>query len=102
MSAGNLHVEVQGRDIIVTLPGTNFMVTYFKPAGTSHLIARPNWTNDPDASIELGEFLEQALTAANTKAWAQFDHFFCAIKRLNITSMLTKVFVRVTSLVPPV
>jgi hypothetical protein len=56
MSAGDPHVEVQGRDIIVTLPGTNFMVTYFKPAGTSHLIARPNWTNDPDASIELGEF----------------------------------------------
>jgi hypothetical protein len=38
MSAGDPHVEVQGRDIIVTLPGTNFMVTYFKPAGTSHLI----------------------------------------------------------------
>jgi hypothetical protein len=68
MSAGNLHVEVQGRDIIVTLPGTNFVVAYFKPAGTSHLIARPNWTNDPDASIELGEFLEQALTAA----WREF------------------------------
>jgi hypothetical protein len=68
MSAGDPHVEVQGRDIIVTLPGTNFMVTYFKPAGTSHLIARPNWTNDPDASIELGEFLEQACTAANDKA----------------------------------
>ena len=68
MSAGDLHLEVQGRDIIVTLPGTNFMVTYFKPVGTLHLIARPNWTNDPDASIELGEFLERALTAANTKA----------------------------------
>ena len=68
MSAGDPHVEVQGRDIIVTLPGTNFTVTYFKPAGTSHLIARPNWTNDPDASIELGEFLERALTAANHKA----------------------------------
>jgi hypothetical protein len=63
-----LHVEVQGGDIIVILPGTSFMVTYFKPAGTSHLIARPNWTNDPDASIELGEFLEQAWTAANDKA----------------------------------
>jgi hypothetical protein len=64
----DLHVEVRGGEIIVTLPGTNFMVTYFKPAGTSHLIARPNWTNDPDASIELGEFLEQAWTAANVKA----------------------------------
>ena len=63
-----LHVEVQGGDIIVTLPGTSFMVTYFKPAGTSHLIARSNWTNDPDASIELGEFLEQAWTAANDTA----------------------------------
>ncbi|MGC1345387.1 MAG: hypothetical protein WA863_04635 [Methyloceanibacter sp.] len=65
---GDPHVEVQGRDIIVTLPGTNFMVTYFKPARTSHLIARPNWTNDPDASIELGEFLAKALRLANAKA----------------------------------
>ena len=68
MSAGDLHVEVHDGDIIVTLPGTNLMVTYFKPARTSHIIARPNWTNDPDASIELGEFLERALTAANDKA----------------------------------
>jgi hypothetical protein len=64
----DLRVEVQGGDIIVTLPGTNFMVTYFKPAGTSHLIARPNWTDDPDASIELGEFLTRAWTAAHDKA----------------------------------
>jgi hypothetical protein len=64
----DLHVEVQGGDIIVTLPGASFMVTYFKPAGTSHLIARPNWTNDPNAAIELGAFLEQAWTAANDKA----------------------------------
>ena len=63
-----LHVEVQGGDIIVILPGTSFMVTYFKPAGTSHLIARPNWTDDPDASIQLEEFLEQAWTAGNDKA----------------------------------
>jgi hypothetical protein len=63
-----LHVEVRGGDIIVTLPGTSFMVTYFKPAGTSHLMARPNWISDPDASIELGEFLEQASTAATDKA----------------------------------
>jgi hypothetical protein len=68
MSAGNLRVDARDRDIIVTLPGTNFMVTYFTPIGTSHLIARPNWTNDPDASIELGEFLERASTAANDKA----------------------------------
>ena len=64
----SLHVEVQGGDIIVTLPGTNFMVTYLRPAGTSHLIARPNWTNDPDASIEFEEFLTQAWTAAQDKA----------------------------------
>ena len=44
MSAGNLHVEVQGRDIIVTLPGTNFMVTYFKPAGTSHPVSYTHLT----------------------------------------------------------
>jgi hypothetical protein len=64
----DLNVEVRDGDIIITLPGTNFMVRYFKPAGTSHLIAKPNWTNDPDASIELGEFLEPASIAANDKA----------------------------------
>jgi hypothetical protein len=42
--------------------------TYFKPQGTSHLIARPNWTDDPDASTELGAFLEQAWKLANEKA----------------------------------
>jgi hypothetical protein len=56
MSAGNLHVEVQGRDIIVTLPGTNFMVTYFKPAGTSHLIARPTGPMIPMPRLSLQSF----------------------------------------------
>jgi hypothetical protein len=30
MSAGELHVEVQGGDIIITLPGTEFTVTYYR------------------------------------------------------------------------
>jgi len=32
MRAGNLHVEVQGSDIIGTLPGTNYVVTYYRAA----------------------------------------------------------------------
>jgi hypothetical protein len=68
MTDDHLHVEIRGGDIVVTLPETIFMVTYFKPAGTSHLIARPNWTDDPDASIELGDFLARAWKLANAKA----------------------------------
>jgi hypothetical protein len=29
----DLHVEVQADSIIITLPGTNFMVTYYKSDG---------------------------------------------------------------------
>jgi hypothetical protein len=32
MSAGDLHVEVQYGDIVVTLPYTPYTVTYYKPA----------------------------------------------------------------------
>ena len=37
-----LRVEVQGDSIIVTMPGTDFSVTYEKSADTPHLILIPN------------------------------------------------------------
>src|SRR4029450_1781326 len=33
----DLHVEVEGREIIVTLPGTRYAVTYYKPANSPQL-----------------------------------------------------------------
>jgi hypothetical protein len=40
-SYGDLCVEVRDHDIVVTMPGTNYMVTYFKPANFSILISKP-------------------------------------------------------------
>jgi hypothetical protein len=36
----DLHVEVQGDYIIITLPGTKFMVTYYKAGDPPQLMAK--------------------------------------------------------------
>jgi hypothetical protein len=61
-------VEVQEDHIVVTLPGTSYAVTYYKPGEAPQLIVRSNWTDDPDASIELGEFRARAWITAVGKA----------------------------------
>ena len=63
----DLHVEVHSGEIIITLPGTKFMVTYYKSDGPQ-LVAKSNWTDDADASVTLGEFRARAWTAARDKA----------------------------------
>jgi hypothetical protein len=64
----DLHVEVQGDYIIITLPGTKFMVTYYKLDDPPELRAKSDWTDDPDAPITLGAFRARAWIAANDKA----------------------------------
>jgi hypothetical protein len=43
----DLRVEVQGDYIIITLPGTKFMVTYCKLDNPPELRAKPDWTVMP-------------------------------------------------------
>ena len=50
----DLHVEVQGDYIIITLPGTKFMVTYYKLDNPPELRAKSDWTDDPDAPAQEG------------------------------------------------
>jgi hypothetical protein len=59
---------VQGDDIVVTQPGTKFMVTYYKLDDPPQLMAKSDWTDDPDASVTLGAFRARAWIAANAKA----------------------------------
>jgi hypothetical protein len=63
----DLHVQVQGDYITITLPGTKFMVTYYKAGDLPQLIAKSDWTDDPDAPITLGAFRARAWLAANEK-----------------------------------
>ena len=66
----DLRVEVQGDYIIIPLPGTKFMVTYYKLDNPPELRAKSDWTDDPDASVTLGAFRARAWIAANDKARA--------------------------------
>ena len=68
MNNHELHVELQGDYIIVTLPGTKFMGTYYKRADLPQLRAKSDWTDDADAPIALGVFRARAWMAASDKA----------------------------------
>ena len=67
MSELELHV-IDG-DIVVTLPWTDYAVTYFKPERSPQLLAkRISDRDDPRVAMRLSEFLARALRLANDKA----------------------------------
>ena len=62
-------VEVRDEEIIVTMPGTHYAVTYCKPVNSPQLLARRiAESDDKHTSISLSEFLTLAWTLANDKA----------------------------------
>jgi hypothetical protein len=64
-----LELEVQDGDIIISLPGSNYTVTYYKPKRSPQLLAKRIAQNDdPRAAMTLSEFLVQAWRLANDKA----------------------------------
>ena len=60
-----LRVEVDGEDIVVTMPGTQFRVTYQRDA--QGLVAR-SWRNSPGSEVSQKDFLAGASRVANDKA----------------------------------
>jgi hypothetical protein len=68
MAVHDLKVKVRGGDIVITLPGTKFMVTYYKPKDVPQLMSKSDWTDDPNVPVTLGEFRAKAWLAANDKA----------------------------------
>jgi hypothetical protein len=67
MCADGLHVEVQGGDIVVTLPGTSYRVVYCKPAGSPLPTKEFPVKNDRRASMKVATFLALARKLANAK-----------------------------------
>jgi hypothetical protein len=56
-------------EIIVTLPGTTYTVTYYKPERSPQLLARHiSDRDDKRVALKLSEFLARAWQAANEKA----------------------------------
>jgi hypothetical protein len=61
--------EVWDDELIVSLPGTIYAVTYYKPASSPSLLAK-NFPSQDDSRADLtqAEFLSRAWHLANTKA----------------------------------
>ena len=65
----DLQVEVLHNEITVTLPGTSYMVTYYKPKNSPILLAKhPSSKDDQRTTVTLSEFLGSAWWVANGKA----------------------------------
>jgi hypothetical protein len=64
-----LRVHVKVGEIIVTLPSSDYTVTYYKPANSKGLLAK-NFPKKDDGRVLLtqAEFLALALRLANDKA----------------------------------
>ena len=64
---GKLHIVVASGGIVVTMPGTDFLVVYTKPENTPWLMVT-KLKDDRTASLKQAEFLARAWVAANGKA----------------------------------
>jgi hypothetical protein len=68
-SWGSLRIDVVDDEIIVSLPGTSYSVTYFKLPNSPQLLARRIADkDDPRVPFTVSEFLARAWKAANDKA----------------------------------
>jgi hypothetical protein len=65
----HLHVEVEGGEVMVTLPGTRYAVTYYKPADSRQLHGK-NFPEEVDrrSPISQAAFVGKAWKVANEKA----------------------------------
>src|SRR6266540_3849159 len=69
LSMAELRVQMVDDEIIVTLPGSHYSVTYYKPAESPHLLAKHfSDRDDPRVAMSLSEFLARAWRLANDKA----------------------------------
>ena len=63
-----LRVEVKGDSIIVTMPGTDFSVTYEKSADTHHLMLTHSWISETVTTLPVSKFRSRAFQAAVDEA----------------------------------
>lgn len=69
MTDPDLLVEVVDDEIIITVPGSHYSVTYYKPEKSPQLLARHiSDTDDRRIAMTLSEFLARAWRLANDKA----------------------------------
>ncbi len=59
-----ISVEVQGASIIVTKPGTDFVLIYEKHPGAPNLVLTHSWVSPTTTSPAVSEFRARAIQAA--------------------------------------
>jgi hypothetical protein len=64
----DIEVKFDGKEIIVTRPGTDFMTAYRKRPDQPQLILTRSWVEPYIASPEISEFRAKAFQAAVGKA----------------------------------
>jgi hypothetical protein len=65
----SIRVNVVDDEIIVSLPGTSYSVTYFKTENSPQLLARNiSHSDDQRTPVRLSDFLARAWRRANDKA----------------------------------
>ena len=64
----DLHVKFDGREIIVTRPGTDMMTAYRKASDRPNLVLTRSWVDPHIMSLEISEFRAHAFQAAVKKA----------------------------------
>jgi hypothetical protein len=64
----DVEVELNGRFIIVTAPGTSYRASYFQHPDVPGLMQSDFMTDDANAAISRNQFLALAWKAANIKA----------------------------------
>ncbi len=68
-SWGKLRIDIVDDEIIVSLPGTSYSVTYFMHANSPQLLAKNiPMTEDSRIPLTLSDFLSRAWRIANDKA----------------------------------
>ena len=64
----DLHVKFDGKEIIITRPGTDMMTAYRKAPDRPNLVLTRSWLDPHVMSPEISEFRAQAFQAAVSKA----------------------------------
>ena len=65
----NLHLELKGDEILVTMPDTTFKVVYPRPNCGAHLRAKLNYFQDEQKGpVSRAEFVDRAAKLADAKA----------------------------------
>ena len=64
----DIEVKFDGTEIIVTKPGTDFMLAYRKRSDSPNLVLTRSWLAPTVSSPEISEFRAQAFQAAVSKA----------------------------------